>query len=157
MTIDTRKRTIRIQLLKLFFLFLLVLFLVLLYTTKLFAKPLWGIERNHYAIAATIVYVIYYSLTYIRDLHYFYFSNNSSKIIIRYYSLKPLSSEQNSLEVNKSDFYKFEISKPYGGLRSYITIYQRTNKGIAKYPPVSISILNKKDVDQLTKELSNVR
>jgi hypothetical protein len=157
MIIDTQKSTIGIHLRKLGFLVLLVLFLVLLYTTKLFTSPAIGIERNHLALVATILYVIYYSFTYIRDLNYFYFNNNASKLIIRYYSLKPLSSEQNSLEIPKQNFQKYEIKKSWGGLRKYLIVYQKTAKGIAKYPPISISILKKKDVDQLTRELSNIR
>lgn len=157
MIIDTQKSTIGIQLRKLAFLILLVFFLVLLYATTYFVTPVLGIERNHFAIAATLLYIVYYSFTYIRDLNYFYFNNNSSKIIIRYYSLKPLSSEQNSLEISKQDFQKYEIQNSLGGLRKYLIIFQRTAKGIAKYPPISISILKKKDVDQLTRELSNVR
>lgn len=157
MVIDTQKSTIGIQLRKLIFLFLLVLFLVILYTTGLFYEPVMGIERNQFAIAAVVLYIIYYALTYLRDINYFYFNNNSSKIIIRYYSLRPLSSDQNSLEMNKQDFYKYEIKNTMGGLRKYLVIYQRTARGIAKYPPISISILKKKDVNQLIHELNNVR
>lgn len=157
MIIDTKKSTIRTQMQKLILLLLLVSFLVVLYATDYFEDPVMGIERNQLAFIATLIYAIYYSMTYVRDLAYFYFNSDSSKIIVRYYSLKPLSSEQNSIEVNKQDFYKFEINAPYGGLRNYLTIYQRTNKGIAKYPPVSISILKKKDVEQLTRELSSIR
>jgi hypothetical protein len=157
MILDTQKSTIRIQLRKLIFLFLLVLFLVLLYTTGYFYQPVLGIERNQFAIAAVLLYIFYYSLTYLRDIHYFYFNNNSSKIIIRYYSLKPLSSDQNSLEIAKPDFHKYEIKNTMGGLRKYLVVYQRTARGIAKYPPISISILKKKDVSQLIHELNNVR
>ncbi len=157
MILDTQKSTIGIHLRKLAFLILLVLFLVLLYTTNLVKNFNIENERNNIALAATILYIVYYSFTYIRDFNYIYFNNNSSKIIIRYYSLKPLSSEQNSLEILKQDFQKFEIKQTWGGLRRYLIIYQRTAKGIAKYPPISISILKKKDVDQLTRELSNVR
>lgn len=157
MIIDTQKSAIRLQLQKLIFLFLLVLFLVFLYTTSYFYKPVLGIERNYFALAATALYILYYLFSYFRDFCYFYINNNSSKIIIRYYSLKPLTSEQNSLEIDKREFQKFEISNSFGGLRKYLIIYQRTAKGIAKYPPISISILNKKDVDKLTRELSSVR
>lgn len=158
MIIDAKKSTIRSQLRKLFFLLLLVLFLVLLYTTEYFTDPpLFGIDRNKYALAATVLYALYYSLSYFRDTSYIYFNNNSSKIIIRYYSLRPLSSEQNSLEIQKADLYKAEIEEKLGGLRRYLIIYQRTAKGIAKYAPISISILNKKDVDQLARELNIAR
>jgi hypothetical protein len=157
MIIDTQKITIQLQLRKLIYLILLVIFLVVLYTTRYFYEPVLGIERNHYAIGATALYILYYAFGYFRDICYFYFNNNSSKIIIRYYSLKPLSSEQNSVEFHKHEFKKFEIKESFGGLRRYLIIYQNTAKGIAKYPPVSISILKKKDVDQLTRELSSIR
>lgn len=158
MIIDAKKSTIRNQLRKLFFLLMLVLFLVLLYTTEYFANaPVLGIERNHYALAATLLYALYYSFSYFRDTSYIYFNNNSSKIIIRYYSLRPLSSEQNSLEIQKTELYKAEIVEKFGGFRRYIIIYQRTAKGVAKYAPISISILKKKDVDQLARELNIAR
>ena len=157
MIIDTQKRTIGIQLRKLIFLLLLVFFLVVLYASNYFNELVLGIERNQYAFGATLLFCLYYAFSYFRDYNYIYFNNNSSKIILRYYSLKPLTSEQNSLEMNKPDFQKFEIKESFGGLLRYLIVYQRTAKGIAKYPPISISILKKKDVDQLTRELSRIR
>ncbi|NJO69105.1 MAG: hypothetical protein HC830_07310 [Bacteroidetes bacterium] len=85
MIIDTQKSRIRIQLQKLLFLFLLVLFWVFLYTTTYFKQPVLGLERNYYAGAAALLYVLYYTAGYLRDANYIYFNNNSSKIIIRYF------------------------------------------------------------------------
>jgi hypothetical protein len=158
MIIDAKKSTIRNQLRKLFFLLLLVLFLVVLYTTGDSLDPyMLGIDRSKYALAATVAYALFYSLSYFRDTSYIYFNNNSSKIIIRYYSLRPLTNDQNSLEIHKAEFYKAEISEKLGGLRRYLIIYQRTAKGVAKYAPISISILKKKDVEQLARELNITR
>lgn len=158
MIIDAKKSTIRNQLRKLIFLLLLVLFLVVLYTTGDLLTPYQlGIDRSYFALIATILYALFYSFSYFRDTSYIYFNNNSSKIILRYYSLKPLSNEQNSLEILKSEYYKAEIVEKLGGLRRYLVIYQRTAKGVAKYAPVSISILKKKDVEQLARELNITR
>jgi hypothetical protein len=156
MIIDTQKKAISIQLQKLVFLFILVIFIILLFTTNILINPVFGITREMVAMAAVCLYILGYIFSYLRNINYLYFNNNSSKLIIRYYSLKPLSSEQNSLELNKTDFQKFEMIDKLWGLQKYLIVYQRTSQGIAKYPPISISILKKTDRDKLVRELSRL-
>lgn len=156
MIIDTQKTSIRIQLQKLLFLVILVVFLVLLYTLEMFYTPFLGIERSVFAFIATGMFVAGYTFSYLRDANYFYFNNNSSKLIIRYYSLRPLSSEQNSLEMLKSDFLKFEITKKLWGLQKFLIIYKRSGQSAAKYPPISISILKRKELERLVLELTAI-
>lgn len=59
--------------------------------------------------------------------------------------LQPMLAEHKAIEIPKSQFVKYEIKKSNLGLRTSIILYQRTKKGIAKYPPVAINTLTKSE------------
>ena len=85
--------------------------------------------------------------------HYFYFSGQGFKLIFRYYSLSALFKKPNSVEIPKAEFIKYQYEKKMLGLRSYLVLYQQTQNGIAKYPPISISLLKKRETADLLKFL----
>jgi len=65
-----------------------------------------------------------------------------------------LSKRQNSVEIRKEEFYKFAFEEKMFGLRKYLILYQITGKGIAKYQPISISLLNKNQKQDLSVSLT---
>lgn len=89
-----------------------------------------------------------FTMLYI-GLNYIYFSDDGDTIILRYYSLNPLFSEPKSIEIPKNSFIKFEIKKSFFGLNKEVTLYQKTKNGIAKYPAVSLSALNDKELERI--------
>ncbi|MDA3819551.1 MAG: hypothetical protein PF590_03670, partial [Candidatus Delongbacteria bacterium] len=50
-----------------------------------------------------------------------------------------------AIEIPKSKFVKYKIKKSKLRLRTSIVLYQKTDKGISKYPLVSISSLKKSE------------
>lgn len=87
-----------------------------------------------------IVFVVDQVTPIIRNRYYVYVSDEGTNLIFRYYSLRPLVFEKYAFEIPKNQFYSYKITKSWPN-RVLLTVYERTNKGIAKYPPVCISLL----------------
>ena len=54
-----------------------------------------------------------------------------------------------SYEFPASEFYKFEIEKSFFKLRENIILFRKVKKGIAKYPPISLTGLKEKQRNQV--------
>ena len=68
--------------------------------------------------------------------------------------MRIFSGEKNTIEIHKKDFVKFQTNSSLFKMRDYLIIYQKLLKGIAKYPPISITGLSKKDKAKLITQLS---
>jgi hypothetical protein len=74
-------------------------------------------------------------------------------LIFKYYPMVPFSKRHRSIEMDKSKFHKYNIEKKWLGLVIYLHLYQKTPGGIAKYPPVSLGLVRRKDVRSLRSTL----
>ena len=129
MIIDNKKATINYHLLRFLFLFILTVIIVLLYSLKFFNKPFMGIDRNFYVLTFVLLYLVFYLYGIIRNYHYIYFTDNGSKLVLRYYSLRPMSKRQSSIEISKTIFADFKITKQLLGFRKYLVLYQKPPNG----------------------------
>jgi len=87
------------------------------------------------------------------DYKYFYFSNNSKNLVFRFYSLRNFAGKPQSIEIPKQDFVKYDIVMSFFNKKESLILYQRTPKGIATYPPLSLTILNQKQKTELKRTL----
>ena len=76
-----------------------------------------------------------------------------SRIVIRYYSLAPLSKRHQSIEIDKHLFQKYKIEKKLFGLQQYLILFQKASGGLAKYPSVSLGLLSAKERKQIIDSL----
>ncbi len=76
------------------------------------------------------------------------------KLVFRYYSLAHFSKRLQAVEIKKATFYKFEFRKKLLGLQSYVILYQKVAQNIAKYPPISVSLLSKRQRNELVTSLT---
>ena len=156
MIIDNKRSTINLQLRRLLFLFLLSIAIVTFLSLSVFRNPVFGVDRQTYSGIAVGLFVLYYFFGISRNYHYFFFTDNGSKIICRFYSLNPLSKRQNSIEIDKNLFVKCEIISKMMGLQKYLVLYQKMPNGaVARYKPVSITLLSRKHRNDLNKALAN--
>lgn len=77
------------------------------------------------------------------------YKETDDKVILRHYPLHPFHQNFKSIEIPKSMLSHFEIKSKIFGLRPEITLYQQTEKGLAKYPSVSLSSLSKSDKEKM--------
>jgi hypothetical protein len=101
---------------------------------------------------ALIFFAIFVLILIYRNIlnyNYIYFDNESDKIILRYYPIKIFSKDFKSIEISKRSFTGFEEKIYFFKQKHDIILYQKTVKGIAKYPPVSITALDNSQKKQL--------
>lgn len=112
----------------------------------------WANEILIISAVAFFLLMIYFNLA---DHHYFYYSDDSpGKLIFRFYSIGIGKSKYKSIEIGQGDLLRYEITKTNMGAKKQITLYARMNRQMAKYPPVSISALNKEQEEMLRRSLS---
>nr|WP_320117292.1 hypothetical protein [uncultured Marinifilum sp.] len=105
-------------------------------------------------ISAVFVSAIIISLSL--NLNYIIYKVSDKKIILRYYPLHPFHENFKSIEIPKSSFAYFEINSKIMGLKPELILFQQTKNGIAKYPPICLSALGKKDVKKITNSLQQL-
>lgn len=101
--------------------------------------------------------IIIYITILFRKLNYLYLENTSNKIIVRYYSAFPLLRKYKSFEIPTEQFLNYEIKSFLFGFNKYVQFSVKTQKGVLKYPPVSITLLTKKQVNSLVKILNEIK
>ncbi|MBI5218627.1 MAG: hypothetical protein HY958_06840 [Bacteroidia bacterium] len=127
------------------YLILLVLSLIFTFAPNYIFEIIWTVL----CVGALIVYMV---LNYC----YIYYNDEGEKIIYRYQPLHPFIATPKSIEIPKKDFYKYEIYKSFFGKKHMVIFYRKTKNGIAKYNPVSIISLKKKEKESLFNSLSAI-
>jgi hypothetical protein len=89
------------------------------------------------------------------NYQFIFFSDEGEKIIFRYFSTGLISGKKNSVEIDKRTFSGYKVESRFIGLIQSITLFQRFNEGVAKYPPVYISALSKEEKAKLIKTLKS--
>lgn len=154
MTFDNQKTTIRIFLNKMILAMIAAAMVVAILSTQWFDPKLLGITKYQWILIVAGVYLLLVVLSWIRDLNYFYFDDEGDKIIIRYYPIRPLGRKKKAIQIHKISFAGFEIKKTLLGIKKILILKQLVKKTVAKYPPVGITALTKKELALLEKQLS---
>lgn len=152
MTINNQNRAAWI---KLFYYVLIFLYLavsiILIYLKVEPIYPIFG------AVSVFVFSIIAISL--LLNLNYIIYQESEEKIILRYYPLHPFHHKFKSIEIPKNSLSHFDLNQKLFGLRPEVTLYQQTDRGLAKYPSVSISSLSKlnraKMINSLQKNATN--
>ncbi len=153
MKIDNKKNTLKIWLQKLVATVVFTPVLMVILFSRTFREPVLGVDRNFYILAAILLYGGLLAWHLIRRPAYVFFSDNGEKIILRYYPVRALNRKKSSVEIPKDQFVKYEVKKFFPGGETII-LYRRLPKGVARYPGVSLSIMNKADRKKLKEALS---
>jgi hypothetical protein len=149
MIINNQKQAVNLRIKKSLALLVLVIAIGLIYFANVLPHRTYGFSRNQIALAILAIFFIYFLIDYMRNYFYIYYSDTGDKFILRYFSLRPLEDKKNAVEFNKREFSRFEIKKTLFGFNESIIIYRKTTKGIAKYPPVSITAVSKPDREKM--------
>lgn len=114
-----------------------------------FDNPIFGLSRHFFVWVVVLTYVGYYVFRYLLNLNFVHVSVDSSKLTVRYYSLRPFTKSHNSIEIPLTTFEGYKVNARLFGLRKELVLYQRIQGKRAKYPPVSLSALSKQQLEQL--------
>ena len=114
------------------------------------------LTKYYLIIAISAVLIILIAISILRNPSYFYFNDDDDeKLVIRYYPVSFLNKGKNSIEIPKKRFIKYETKKFFFGTQEKLIIYVNFRNKVAKYPPISLSAVNKADREKLKVILSN--
>jgi len=154
MTFDNSKTIISLRI-KLFAATVVFLgYIVLTYIAKLIKFPLLGMSDTTWTLILVVIYLIIAFLPMILNYQYVFYSDDTEKIIFRYFTAGIVGGRKNTVEIDKRTLSGYEIVPELFGLRQKITLYQRFNEGVAKYPPFYISALSRQERAKIVKSLN---
>ena len=104
--------------------------------------------------AFSVLYLCFFWFQYNMKYSYFYFSNNGKNLVFKFYSLRIFSGKPQTIEISKLNFVKYELISEFFNKRTSLVLFQKTPKGIAKYPPISLTLLSKTQKKDLLNVLS---
>jgi len=149
MIIDTKEEALTLRNTKTF---VVIAFSVIIIVTVAFA-PFNQMTKSIIFGVLSVAFLIYYWLQYQMHYTYFYFSNNSKNLVFRFYSLRFFSGKPKTIEISKSSFFKYDIVTDFFNKKDSLVLFQKTDRGIAKYPPISLTLLSKKQKTELKRAL----
>jgi len=145
MTFNNSKTIIGMRI-KLFSVTVLVLaYMVLVYVAKLIKFPVLGMSDTVVTVIIIGLYLLYALYPMVLNYQYIYYSDEGEKIIFRYFTSGIVGGRKNSIEIYKTDFAGYKREKKLFGLIQSITVFHQLPRGVAKYPPIYISILTGKE------------
>jgi hypothetical protein len=153
MRIENENAVVRIQVLKSLFAIIVLSSIGILYTTNIepYSIKYLGLSNVGLTFVVLIAYFIFYFYHLVVKTSYLFFSDDGSKIIIRFYPLKPINPKKSSVEIPKNQFYNFTYKKTL--VREEVTVYQKNGNQISKYPPFSLKGLRKEQKARLFQAL----
>jgi uncharacterized membrane protein YbhN (UPF0104 family) len=157
MIIDIKRTILRKSLSKFIVLIILVLSLCLLLFIPFQRNFIKNVDNSLLALFIAAAYIIYVVYETFRNYNYLYFNDESDKLVLRFFAPNFFTSKKNSIEIPKREFAGYTIQSFFMGYRENITLMRRTSKGIANYPPVSLTALNNNEKNNLLLTLEKLK
>jgi hypothetical protein len=155
MTFDNSKTIINLRITFFLATILLLAYIALTYVARLIKFPLLGLSDTVWTLGLVFIWFILTFMPMFLNYQFIFFSDEGEKIIFRYFSTGLISGKKNSVEIDKRTFSGYKVESRFIGLIQSITLFQRFNEGVAKYPPVYISALSKEEKAKLIKTLKS--
>jgi hypothetical protein len=129
-------------------------YIILTYIAELIKYPLLGISETTWTLILVSLYLFVAFLPMFLNYQFIKYSDDGDKIIFRYFSAGMFGGRKNSVEIEKNLFSGYKIETRFFGQEQSIILFTRLKAGIAKYPPVYISALTRKERDQVIRSLN---
>jgi hypothetical protein len=129
-------------------------YIILTYVAKLIKYPLLGISDTAWTLILVGIYMLIVFLPMFLNYQFIYFSDDSENIVLRYFTAGVVGGKKNSVEINKNAFSGYKTESRFFGLIQSITLFQKFNEGVAKYPPVYISALRREERTKVFRSLN---
>lgn len=157
MIIDIKRTILRKSLSKFIVLIILAILLCVLLFIPFQNSFIKNVNNNLLAIFIAVAYVIYAVYEAFRNYNYLYFSDESDKLVLRFFAPNFFTSKKNSIEIPKREFSGYSIQSFFMGYRERLILMRRTSQGVASYPPVSITALSINEKNSLLLTLEKLK
>jgi len=148
MIIDTKEEAKTLRSTKMF---VAIVYVVLMVTTRFL--PLDTTFKVMIYSVLSVLFLLYYWFQFMMQYTYFYYSDNSNSLKFRFYSMRLFYGKPRAIEISKANFLKFDLEKSFFNKKESLVLFQKTDKGIFKYPPISLSLLGKRQKTELKRAL----
>ena len=152
MKIENKKETYRIWLQKFVATVIFTPLVIVFSFANYFDEPFLGMDRAWLIIIVTFLYLVVIVYHHLRNPYFVFYSDHGDKLKLRYYPVRAFNKKKNSIEIPKDRFVKFETEKTFFGEK--LILYQKFNKGVGKYPAVSLSGMSPEDRNKIKASLS---
>jgi hypothetical protein len=149
MIIDTEKKVFLTHLRRLIALLVFAVGVLLIMLVGTMPKTFLGLNKYNWALVVSILFVIASVFESIVGLCYVYFSDDKGILTFRYFSLSYFNSNKKLVEIPINEFVRYEITSSMGGLKTTLTLYRLIKNQEAKYPSISLSLLDKVEIAKL--------
>lgn len=156
MVIENDKQTVRFKAQRILYAILIGVVVILLFYFYPEDTPVVGISKWIIVGAPLLAYLIFLIYYYAINSSYIYFSNAKDLLVFRFFSMRMLGESRMSIEIPVSQLSGLTVESSFFSRRIDLTLYKRTGQGSAKYPPISISLLSRKDREQLLHYLNTL-
>lgn len=153
MEIDNKKNTYRIWLSRMILTIIFTVAILLTLFVSWFDNPQSPVSKYHVIIIISLIYIVVNLYNYLKRPYFIYYSDKGEMIVMRYYPLSLFNSQKHSIEIPKKQLIRFELESFMFGSQQRIILYQNFRNKEAKYPPVSLSALEKEDRERLLQSL----
>lgn len=154
MTFNNSRTIISLRI-KLFGITIVVLaYLALTYVAKMIKFPFLGMSDIAWTIILVVIWFIVALMPMFLNYQFISYSDEGENIVFRYFTAGIVGGKKNSVEINKKTFSGYKIESGFFGLIQSITLFQQFKEGIAKYPPVYISALNREEKAKVLRSLN---
>lgn len=133
---------------------LFLAYIILSYAAKMFKLTLFGMSDTFWTIVLAALWLFVAFIPMFLNYQYVTYSDEGDTIIFRYFTSGIVGGKKNSVEIDKRTFAGYKTEKKLFGLIRSITLYQRFKEGVAKYPPIYISALNKEERSKIFRSLN---
>lgn len=154
MTFDNSKSIIKVRIRLFAVTVILITYLILAYAAEMIKFPLLGLDDTVWTVFLSGLWLILILIPLFLNYQYVFFSDDTEKIIIRYFNAGIIGGRKNSVEIDKRSLAGYKSETKYFGLVTSIIFFQKFSEGVAKYPPVYISALSQTEKAKLFKALS---
>ncbi|MBA4322125.1 MAG: hypothetical protein C0408_04845 [Odoribacter sp.] len=124
---------------------LLLTYFIITYLAGLIKYPLLGMSDTLWTVLLISLYFIFAFYPMALNYQYVYYSDEGDTIVFRYFFSGIVGGRKNSVEINKNSFAGYHTEKKYFGLMQSVTLFQTLREGVARYPPIYISNLTRKE------------
>lgn len=158
MTIDIGARAAKIQIQKYIVAIVLLLVVLLLYFARMYGWVDWFVDRSFLPVslgtlALYVLYTLYFPL---RAISYVYCSDTAVPGIlrVRFFRLQPMDNRKISYEIPLHEFSRYKEERPWMGFRHFLYLYQSRGGQTYAYPPVSLTLLRRHEIENLRQLLN---
>ena len=157
MVIDIKRTVIRTHIRRMITLISFTIIITVVVLAISVKHTLLGLNNYQWGLIVGLIYFVSIIFEALLDLNYIYFTDKDDHIILRYFSMSIFNKKKHSIEIPKKVFGGYKLISSYQGLKHSLILYEKVKDKTAKYQPVSITSLNKKQLKQLITALDKYK